>query len=142
MTHICHYDDSLEDKNFKRNKKGYPAQEELESTAKNLATIESTFEKMIRLGFYYELSVGNEWCFKHQLPGQEVIIVSNKDKEKAASDFFIEFLKSLHYCLRWLWENDRVKELTKTIKKYGDKGDENIDCTISIVISNMDTPFD
>ena len=28
MTHIDHYDESLEDKNFKRNKKGYPAQKE------------------------------------------------------------------------------------------------------------------
>jgi len=98
---------------------------------------ELTSETLIKLGFYCELSFNTKWCFKHQFPGQDVIIVSDIDKEKAASLFFIELLKSLHYSLKWLYENNRIDELRNTIEKYQNMKDENINKTISIATRNM-----
>ena len=98
---------------------------------------ETPSEHLERLGIYLEFSFNKKWCYKHQFPGQEVIIVSDEDKDKAASKFFVEYLKSLHYSLRYLYEDGRIEALNKTIEKYSAFKDQNIDKTIQIFTRGM-----
>lgn len=74
-------------------------------------------EKLEHLGVYVEKSFDDTWCYKHQFPGQDVVIVSNADQNKAAGRFFIEYLKSLHYSCRYLYEERRFDQLKELIKK-------------------------
>lgn len=96
-------------------------------------TKELDSEKLVRLGVYIEYGVGDKWCFKYQFPMLDCVIVSDPDKEKAASKFFIEFLKSLHYSLMELRKNERFEELKALIEKMEALKDENINHTIRIL---------
>lgn len=89
-----------------------------------------------KIGVYCEHSMG-KWCYKHQNPGQPVVIISDEDKEKAAAKFFIDLLKSIHYSCRRLYEENRHEELKKFIQKYQAFDDPNINKTIEIVTRDM-----
>lgn len=95
---------------------------------------ESVVDKLDRLGVYLEKSFNNEWCYKYSFAGQDTIIVSNAEKEKAANRFFVEYLKSLHYSLRYLFEEKRFDELQKLIDKMQSYNEANINKTIEILL--------
>ena len=88
-------------------------------------------EKLELIGVYWEKAL-NLFCYKYQFPGQNVIMVKDTDKERAAKWFFIEFLKSLHYSLKWLYEEKRPDELRALIEKMRGFNDVNINKTIEI----------
>lgn len=104
-------------------------------TKKRIAQ-EGIVEKLERLEVYVERSFNSEWCYKHSFPGQDTIIVSNADKEKAANKFFIEYLKSLHYSIRYLFEEKRFDELQELIHKMQYYNEENINKTIEILLKS------
>lgn len=101
---------------------------------KDRATEESMIEKLERLGVYCELSFNKSWCYKYSFPGQDTVIISNADKEKAANKFFVEYLKSLHYSVRYLFEEKRLDALNKLIEKMQSFNEPNINKTIEILL--------
>lgn len=95
---------------------------------------ENIVDKLDRLGVYSERSFNKEWCYKHSFPGQDTIIVSNADRAKAANKFFVEYLKSLHYSIRYLFEEKRFDELENFIHKMRSQNEANINKTIEILL--------
>lgn len=91
-------------------------------------------DKLTRWGIYREFTFKKVWCYKQQFPYQDVIIVSDKDLEKAASKFFIEFLKSLHYSILSISEKDDSSYLSGFIENMKRLDDENINKTIEIAM--------
>jgi hypothetical protein len=94
---------------------------------------EGIIEKLEQLGVYCEQSFNKEWCYKYSFPGQETVIVSNADKERSANKFFVEYLKSLHYSLRYLYEKGRPGELAAFITKMKSFKEPNIDKIIEML---------
>lgn len=95
---------------------------------------ESMVEKLERLGVYVEKSFNGEWCYKHSFPGQDTVIVSNSDREKAANRLFVEYLKSLHHSIRYLFEEKRFELLNKLIEQMQSYDEPNINKTIEILM--------
>lgn len=95
---------------------------------------ESIIDKLNRLEVYCEQSFNKEWCYKYSFPGQDTIIVSNADKEKAANGFFVVYLQALHYAIRYLFEEKRFDELEKLINKMQSYNEANINKTIEILL--------
>lgn len=95
-------------------------------------------DKLISLGVYVEFSFNSKWRFKYSFPMlQDIVCVSDADKEQAANKFFVEFLKGLHYSLRALYEDGRKDELKNLIEKMKSMADPNIDKTIEIITRTM-----
>lgn len=95
---------------------------------------EKLSEKFERWGIYLEHSFNGKWCYKVQLPNLDVIIVSDVDKEKAASNFFIEYLKGIHYSIMVSRKLDRPQDIEKLVAKLKEFKDENVDKTIEIAM--------
>jgi len=91
--------------------------------------------KLEMLGVYCEKSFNGDWCYKHQFPGQDVVMVAHPNKEKAAGRFFVIYLQSLHYAIRWLYEEKRIDELKVLIEKMKSYNEGNINKTIEILLN-------
>lgn len=95
---------------------------------------ENIVDKLHRFGVYLEHSYNKKlWCYKYQFPGQDVIIVCDSDETKGGHTFFVEYLKSLHYSIRYLYESEMFCDLKVLIDKMKAFGDPNIDKVIEIL---------
>lgn len=94
-------------------------------------------DTLLSFGVYVEKMYNNKWCFKYQFPGQEITMLSGVDKEKTANDFFVEFLKTMHYSIRWMYEKDSVQELAGKLILYKSWNNENVNKTIEIATRSM-----